>query len=196
MIQKIKKIVFRVYRIMTLKKGIYCDITGKGNKFTKAVFIEEGAKIGKQNYFGPYTMINNAVIGNYCSFAPNVKIGQGKHSIDHVTTYQKISSRVIGYRLNTKPTIIGSDIWCGANVVIMQDVKIGNGAVIGANSVVTKDVPDYAIVVGSPAKILRYRHSKEIINLLLESNWYDLDLEQAIIKVAELEKIIANKGVK
>lgn len=196
MIQKVKKIVFRMFRILTLKKGIYCDINGRGNKFTNSVFIEEGAKIGKQNYFGPYTMINNAIIGNYCSFAPNVKIGQGKHSIDNVTTYQTISSQVIGHRLNTKPSILGSDIWCGANVVIMQDIKIGNGAVIGANSVVTKDVPDYAIVAGSPAKILRYRHSKETIDLLLKSKWYDLDLEQAIIKVAEMENIIANKGVK
>lgn len=187
MINKVKKGLFRIFRIITGKKGIYCKQIGKKNKFTKGVFIEEGAKIGSYNYFGPYTMINNASIGNYCSIAPSVKIGQGQHSIDKVTTYQAISKKIFKHSLNTSPSILKNDIWCGANVVIMQDVTIGNGAVIGANSVVTKNVPDYAIVVGVPAKILRYRLPDEEIKKIMKSEWYKKDIEEAIEIITKLE---------
>ena len=65
---------------MTGKKGIYGSIR-KGNRFKKGVFISEIANIGMNNYFGSFSMVNNACIGNYCSFAPGVKIGQANHSI-------------------------------------------------------------------------------------------------------------------
>jgi len=76
--------------------------------------------------------------------------------------------------------IIENDVWIGANSVIMPGVKVGNGAIIGANAVVTKDVPDYAIVGGVPAKIIKYRFDEKTISSLLELKWWDLD--KAIIK--------------
>ncbi len=66
-------------------------------------------------------------------------------------------------------------MWIGANSVIMPSITIGNGAVVGAGAVVTKDVPDYAIVAGVPAKVIKYRFSKEIIEKLLELKWWNLD---------------------
>jgi virginiamycin A acetyltransferase len=174
----LRKALFRVFRILSGKLGIYGEI-GKGNKFTKGVFVAEGAKIGNNCYFGPFSMLNNCIIGNYCSIGPGVKIGQGKHSLSYITTYQKLSSKLMGHSLNTTPTLIGNDVWCGANVVIMQDVKIGDGAVIGANAVVTRDIPDYGIAVGIPAKVVRYRFDSETIKAIKESKWYDNDLDKA-----------------
>lgn len=183
----IRKLLFRIYRMLIGKKGIYGRINIE-NKFTKGVFIAEAANIGKYNYFGPYTMINNAIIGNYCSIGPTVKVGQGKHSLSYITTYQKISSDLIDHSLATSPTQIGNDVWIGANAVIMQEVKIGDGAVIGANAVVTHDIPDYAIAVGIPAKVIKYRFDKESINLIKSSSWYNLDIGQAKKTIKSLEE--------
>ncbi|MBR2872690.1 MAG: CatB-related O-acetyltransferase, partial [Lentisphaeria bacterium] len=72
---------------------------------------------------------------------------------------------------------IGSDVWIGLNAVIMDGVTVGNGAVIGTNAVVTKDVPPYAIVVGIPAKVLRYRFDSDTIARLEKLRWFDRDLE-------------------
>lgn len=171
MIIFLKKAIKRLTRIIFLKKGIYGKI-GSGNRFTKGVFVEEAAKIGMNNYFGPNCMINNAVIGNYCSIGPGVKIGQGVHSKNFITTYQPLSSKIIGHSLKTSPAILGSDVWCGANVVIMQGVQIGTGAIIGANAVVTKSIPPFSIAVGIPAKVIDYRFNQEEINLILESEWF------------------------
>lgn len=180
----IQKAIGRVFRMMRGKKGIY-GIFGKGNRFTKGVFMEEAAVVGNYNYFGPYVMLNNVKLGNYCSIAPNVKMGQGVHSKDFVTTYQPLSSSLIGHSLKTTPTLIGNDVWCGANVVIMQGVKVGDGVVIGANAVVTSDIPDYAIAVGIPARVIKYRFDKEVIQTIKDSNWYNYDLIEA-------KKIISN----
>lgn len=185
----IKKVSFRIFRIITFRKGIYGKI-GRGNRFTKSVFINECAQIGNYNYFGPYSMINNAIIGNYCSIAPNVKIGQGVHSIEYITTYQKISSKAIGHSLDKKPSVIGNDVWCGANVVIMQGVNIGDGAVIGANAVVTHDIPDYAVAVGVPAKVIKFRFSSEKIEAIKNSNWYKYDLNDVFEIIKSLDKTI------
>lgn len=72
-----------------------------------------------------------------------------------------------------KNVVIGNDVWIGEAVFINDGVKIGSGAVIGAHSVVTKDIPPYAIVAGAPAKILRYRFDEETIKHLLESRWWE-----------------------
>ncbi|MGW5891923.1 CatB-related O-acetyltransferase [Priestia megaterium] len=181
-----RKVLFRLFRIMTFKKGVYGSI-GKKNKFTTGVFVEEAASIGKYNYFGPYSMINHAIIGNYCSIGPGVKMGQGKHSISYVTTYQSISSSLIGHSLNEEPTQIGNDVWCGANVVIMQGVKIGDGAVIGANAVVTKDIPEYAIAVGIPARVISYRFNEEDVKKIKESQWFYKDIDKAKDSIRQLE---------
>jgi len=71
-------------------------------------------------------------------------------------------------------TIIGHDVWIGSNVVIIAGVRVGHGAAIGAGAVSTKDVPPYAIMIGNPARILRFRFPHEICAALIESAWWDL----------------------
>ena len=112
-------------------------------------------------------------IGRYCSFAGEVAIlGGGEHRVDWVTTYPL---RVLfddplankdGHPASKGPTIIGNDVWVGYRVTILSGVKIGDGAVIAAGAVVTKDVPPYAIVGGNPAKLIKYRFSPEISEAL------------------------------
>ena len=166
---------------------------GKGNKFRPNVIVTSAAVIGNHNYFGDRTMIGNVKIGNYCSFAPDVKIAQSQHALAYITTCQKICSENFGYSLNHVSAIIENDVWIGANAVVMQGVHIGNGAVIGASAVVTHDVPPYAIVVGIPAKVIKYRFSQEDIDVINESEWWTNDLKIALTKVKNLENLIMNR---
>ena len=92
-----------------------------------------------------------------------------------------------------KQLLIGSDVWIGANAVILRGVTVGNGAVIAAGAVVNKDVPSYAIVGGVPAKIIKFRFNDEIIKKLKESKWYDeTDETKAAKLVREMENSILN----
>ncbi|WP_239769835.1 CatB-related O-acetyltransferase [Mammaliicoccus sp. P-M57] len=177
--QLLTKILIRLKRIIVFKKGIYGRI-GKKNKFTKGVFLSGGGSIGKYNYIGPYCMINNAEIGNYCSLGPNVKLGQAEHSKDFWTTSQIISKKMINHSLNKSKTVIGNDVWLAANVVVLQGVKIGDGVIVGANAVVTKNLPPYSIAVGTPAKVIKYRFNEEKIEKLQMSQWHQKDLDKAI----------------
>jgi acetyltransferase-like isoleucine patch superfamily enzyme len=93
-------------------------------------------------------------------------------------------------------TIIGSDVWIGANVTILDGIKIGCGAIVAAGAAVTKDIPDYAIVGGVPAKIIKYRFSKEEIELLLSLKWWDCSYEKLkkyshIFRGANVEETVA-----
>lgn len=128
-------------------------------------------------------------VGRFVSIGRNVEIGLAKHPVEYLSThpfcvantlfnrideYQKI--RRVPWSFHEK-TIIGNDVWIGAKACIVSGVHIGNGAVIAAGSVVTKDVPPYAIVGGVPAKIIRYRFSDNIISDLEKLKWWELDLK-------------------
>ena len=101
------------------------------------------------------------------------------------------SAATIVSKLRRRGISIGNDVWIGLNAVLMDGVTIGDGAVIGTHAVVTHDVPPYAIVVGIPAKILRYRFDEKTVDRLLKSRWYDRDIE--FIKrlpVGDIEKCL------
>jgi chloramphenicol O-acetyltransferase type B len=120
------------------------------------------------------------VIGDYSSVSLNATIYLGgAHKIDSATTYPH---RILwgmegagedGCPTPAKDTYIGNDVWVGANAHILNGVSIGDGAVVGTAAVVTKDVPPYGIVAGNPARLIRYRHTPERIEALLEIKWWD-----------------------
>ena len=128
----------------------------------------------------------HVLIGNYCQIAHNVAIEIGMNHVFHGVTAYPFGD-VLGYTendyiqrclVNKQQIIIGHDVWIGGNATIIKGVKIGNGAIIGSNAVVTKDVPPYAIVGGNPAKIIRYRFSPEIIEALDKIKWWYWPLEK------------------
>ena len=87
-------------------------------------------------------------------------------------------------------TIIGNDVWIGCNTIVLSGVTIGDGAIIGAGSIVTKDVPPFAVVIGAPAKIVKYRFEKNIIEKLMEIKWWLKDKEEIILIKKELEQLV------
>lgn len=119
-------------------------------------------------------------VGRYCQFAERVSIFSKSHPVDHPTIY--VNRRLLNGKMKQfqpdSPVSIGNDVWIGCGAIILKGVTIGNGAVIGAGAVVTKNVPDYAIYAGNPARLLRLRFSKEITVLLDLLKWWELSLGQ------------------
>lgn len=128
------------------------------------------------------------IIGKFCMIASGVTfiMNGANHQMNGITTYP---FGVFGYgwekamlTLKNCPykgdTIVGNDVWIGANATIMPGIHIGDGAIIATNSTVTKDVPPYAIVGGNPATEIRKRFSDSKINELLEMKWWDWNVEK------------------
>jgi len=122
-------------------------------------------------------------VGRYCSIAANVKVFNRNHPMNYKSLHAFFFNPSLKYSkqnlLNHTPLKIGNDVWLGDSVKIMPNVtEIGDGAVIGAGCVITKNIPPYAIVVGYPARIVRYRFPKEVIESLLEEKWWEKDMEE------------------
>jgi len=138
------------------------------------------SQIGAYSSIGRYTQIRNTNIGKYCAISWDVSINATSHpyanpSVSAFAYVPNMGHFVTKKIDKTEQVNIKNDVWIGANSVIMPGVTIGNGVIIGASAVVTKDVPDYAIVAGVPAKIIKYRFEKTLINELLLLEWWDLD---------------------
>lgn len=139
--------------------------------------------VGNYTYVGCNTVINNTKIGNYCSIAPGVQIGGMEHSHWWYSTSTSLSDKCISDRV----THIGHDVWIGAGVVVKQGVKIGDGAVIGAMSLVTKDVEANTIVFGIPAKFYKKRLPDEVFNSIQDLDFYNKDIIEAKKCIKSLE---------
>lgn len=158
----------------------------KGYNHTSAncVFDTKKVKVGKQTY-GQLNIemyeddYGHISIGNYCSIANNTYfICGGEHDL------QKLSSFPFSFFYERKrdsiskgPILIDDDVWIGFSSIILSGVHIGQGAVVAAGSVVTKDVPPYAIVGGNPAKVIRFRFDNEIIKSLCQIDFSKISKE-------------------
>ena len=176
----------------------------KNVSFGHSVTIHENcrirnSKIDDFSYISNNVNMSNVVIGKFCSIAQNCQIGLGNHpSKEFVSTHpiffsikcQAQSTFVSkNFFKETKDIVIGNDVWIGANVIIMDGVNIGNGAILAAGSVVTKDVPSYAIYAGVPAKILRYRFSNTEIDFLENFQWWNKSQEYLKYNVMKFHNI-------
>ena len=125
------------------------------------------------------------IIGKFCAIAKGVEfvMNGANHRMDCATTYPFY---IMGGD--------GNDVWIGQNVTVMPGVHIGDGAIIGTNSVVAKDIPPYSIAVGNPCRVVRKRFDDELIELLLKLRWWDKSIEEIeslmpILSCGDLEKI-------
>lgn len=144
-----------------------------------------GVAVGKYTHGGcfvPHAFGRNTTIGRYTSVARTAFAA----TLDHPTTFKGMHgfffNSNLGYTDHTRqysPLTIGNDVWLGHNAVISSGVSvIGDGAVIGAGAVVFKDVPPYAVVVGNPGRVVRYRFSPETIEQLLAEAWWNEDIDE------------------
>lgn len=149
---------------------------GPGSEFISS-------KMGRHSYCGADCRIVDTEIGSFCSIANSCAIGLDSHSIDWVSTSpvfnenrDQIKMKYSHFPFATRTFVqVGSDVWIGERVVIKSGVSVGHGSIIGAGSVVTKDIPPYEIWGGVPAKLIRKRFSPEITEGLLVSQWWNLD---------------------
>lgn len=144
--------------------------------------IEVG--IGTYGCFYLQNFQNHCTIGNYCSIADTIRRFNGNHPLNECVMHPIFYDRGLagkGEGISRVHLTIGNDVWIGSDVVILPGCRnIGDGAVIGAGSILTKDVEPYAIVCGNPAHVLKKRFSKEIIAKLEECRWWDLQPKELI----------------
>lgn len=169
----------RVSKLAIIDKYSTIHKTSRICRFVKLVKSD----VCKYTYLAPRTELVHVSIGNFCSVGPECKIGLAHHSIKHISTSPIFTSKknALMYKwvssnsfTEYKQVKIHNDVWIGARTMIMGGVTIGNGVVIGAGSIVTKDVPDYAVIAGTPAKIIKYRFNDLTIQQLLELRWWNL----------------------
>lgn len=169
-----------------------CEFEGGSSIFYKTTLLN--SYIGYGSYIQHDGEVVNAKIGRFTSIGPNVKFIVGQHPVGtfvstHPAFYSLHSASGFTYckeqrfpdyidpiQDNKYQFVVGNDVWIGDSVKIMAGVTIGDGAVLATGSVVTKDVPPYAIVGGVPAKVIKYRFSEEDIGFLLNLKWWEKDL--------------------
>lgn len=150
-------------------------------------------EIGAYSFMRSGKISANTRIGRFCSIGNDVIIGlDGRaHPLNWLSTSPfQYDSRMQGentreYAEQQKGVTIGHDVWIGERAVIMDGVSLGIGSVVAACALVTKNVPDYAVVGGVPAKVIKYRFSTEIIKKLLESQWWNLNTNEILTSKPE-----------
>lgn len=148
--------------------------------------IINNSEVHSYSYLGKNCLIQNATIGKFCSIANDVSIGLGNHPLDYFSTSPLFYRRKNTFNINLiendlqfeeyLPVSIGNDVWIGSRAIILDGISIGNGCIIAANSVVTKDVEPYSIIGGVPAKFIKYRFSEKKIDELNNGKWWNMDL--------------------
>ena len=171
---------------------VYGDVSPQA-KIAEGVWIpfgtnvSESCSIGRYSYIMPPSHLHHVHIGNFCSLAENITFINQQHNSKAFSTFpfsKRLAMQGISFPELFEETMrkgdihIEHDVWIGTNSIIMGDVTIGTGAIVGAGSIVTKDVPPYTIVAGAPARPIRKRFDDTTIEKLLKSHWWEWSLEK------------------
>jgi acetyltransferase-like isoleucine patch superfamily enzyme len=179
----------------------------ESSKVHKTAKIEAGSSVCHSvidcySFCGYDCDLYYAEIGRFTSIASGVVIGGARHPMQWLSMspvfYEgrdSIKKKFFEHKRDKDPiTVIGHDVWIGRAAIILSGVQVGNGAVVGAGAVVTKNVPPYAVVAGNPARLIRYRFTAELIASMEQMKWWNRDdetLEKLAIHVRDPQKFIA-----
>ena len=201
----------------TLKKGlgdkpsIHRTASVRATSFGR--FCEVGARTKvAESAFGDYSYVVNdsdiiyTTVGKFCSIAAQTRINPGNHPLDRVMM-SHVGYRSSAYGLGnddraffewrrSTPVTLGNDVWIGHGAVVLPGVSLGSGAAVGAGSIVTKDVPPFAIVVGNPGRVLRLRFSEDVIARLLAIAWWDWPHERLGVAMGDFRALGAEEFCK
>lgn len=182
------------------------------SRFSGAALLNKNVRVGPDVEAGKYLVMSDyssilrTTIGSFCTIGVRTSINPFSHpsswlsihefqyhanAFDFMEEYRN-TVRLPRSAAPSEPVIIGSDVWMGNNAVVLPGVTIGHGAIVAAGSVVTKDVPPYAVVFGVPATIIKYRFSEEIIERQLDLKWWELEIsELSGLPFNDIEKCLA-----
>jgi acetyltransferase-like isoleucine patch superfamily enzyme len=176
----------------TIRSLAYVVLMCMFSQVGTALSNTENLTVGKFSY-GPDPKVCSwgegakVYVGNFCSIAGEIEIFVGgDHRVDWISTYPFMAfdycwpnaRGILGHPKTKGDVIIGNDVWIGHKAFILSGVTIGDGAVVGAKAVVTKNVPPYAIVAGNPARIVKYRFDEDTIAKLLTIAWWNWSCEE------------------
>jgi acetyltransferase-like isoleucine patch superfamily enzyme len=199
----VQSILFKFFpELKVLKKRISweelvdfkSDLVRSENSKLNPPYNIQNVSIGDYSYIGRNSFISNTRIGKFCSIGPNFFCGWGIHPTNGISTSPMFYSahKQNGMTLSKankieerKPIEIGNDVFIGVNVTVLDGIKINDGVIIGAGAVVNKDIPPYAIAVGCPIRIIKYRFDKKQIDALLKIKWWDFPETQ----LQDIEKL-------
>ncbi len=217
-LKSILKNIWRFYHRLQLRKKYVLMVPNVAfdkntsfegyNKIGDKAWIS-GSTIGRNTYIGGNSNLHNCVIGCFCSIASDVSVIVSTHPSRNLvstcpvffSTQKQCNQSFVqddkyseNLLINGKNCIIGNDVWIGTHVRIKGGITIGDGAIIGMGAIVTKNVEPYAIVGGAPARLIRYRFTREQIDFLLKFQWWNRSdewLKQNVDLFEDIEKFIA-----
>jgi acetyltransferase-like isoleucine patch superfamily enzyme len=192
--------------------GIHGELEYEAPVATSGLNLHGKCRIGRLTYFNYGCEITDTDFGRYCSVGQRAIINPGEHPTDWLSThpfvgdpsgvscgmagepaYAAIAGAALSAPRPTRRVTIGHDVWLGANTVVLSGVSVGDGAVIAAGAVVSRNVAPFAVVGGVPARVLRYRFPADMIRRLGELRWWDYDLGAVrdAIDYSDLERATA-----
>ncbi len=197
----LRRLLVKLYAVPRLRGAVLWTVRRlEGDEFRsrtlRTIFSNYwGIEVGMYTHgacFVPWSVDPGTTIGRYCSIAGGVRVVNHNHPLSFRSTSGLFFNPALGlcenWLVEHHPLVIGNDVWIGANAVVMPEVsRIGDGAVIGAGAVVTRDVPPYAVVLGNPGRVVKYRFGPETIARLLEERWWDRDLEDLSGRLADFQ---------
>jgi len=192
LIPELKEVLNKNNNFYTIRVNLLnSNISEKSKIYGNCTLVD--VELDDYSYVGKNAMISLTRIGKFCSIGPNFVCGYGIHPTSGISTAPMFYANNISNGITLckeskieerKLITIKNDVWIGLNVTILDGVTIGNGAIVAAGAVVTKNIPDYAIYGGVPAKLIKYRFNKEQIVSLLKIKWWNFEFE----KLSEVEK--------